>query len=198
MRSFNATTMPDRDWWTVLWPDPEEVLGKLGAPTGRNAIDLCCGDGYFTTPLARISAPGTVYALEMDPDVLQLAREYLEAGEICNCVFIQDDAMNVARRVPEQVDFVLFANTFHGVPDQTGLASEIREVLVREGRLAVVNWYPALREQTPVLGEPRGPAAELRMSPEQTKKVVSPAGFNLERILKLSPYHYGACFERRG
>lgn len=198
MGFFNATRMPDRDWWAVLWPDPEEVLRKLGVPTGRNVVDLCCGDGCFTAPLARISAPGTVYALEMDPGVIQLAREYLEAREADNCVFIQDDAINVALRVPEQVDFVLFANTFHGVPDQTGLASEIRKVLVREGRLAIVNWYPAPREQTPVLGKPRGPAAELRMSPEQTEKVVSPAGFSLERIVELPPYHYGAWFTRRG
>lgn len=55
---------------------------------------------------------------------------------------------------------------------------------------------PAPRERTRVLDEPRGPATEMRMSPEQTRAAVEPEGFDLEQIVELPPYHYGAVFVR--
>ena len=63
---FPATTMPDRDWWATLWPDPEAVIGLLGVKPTMTVVDLCCGDGYFTAPLARI-VDGKVYGVDIDP-----------------------------------------------------------------------------------------------------------------------------------
>jgi SAM-dependent methyltransferase len=111
---FPATQMPDRNWWSALWPDPEGVLKKLEVPREGPAVDLCCGDGYFTAPLARLVAPARVYALELDPEILGRAREYVAGVGETNCVFVQDDARNVAQRIPTPVGFVLIANTFHG------------------------------------------------------------------------------------
>ena len=54
-----------------------------------------------------------------------------------------------------------------------------------------------MREQTPVLDEPRGPPTQMRMAIEQTGAAVEPAGFELQRIVELPPYHYGMVFVRR-
>ena len=35
------------------------------------------------------------------------------------------------------------------------------------------------------------------MSPEKTGAVVEPAGFELERVMELPPYHYGMVFVRK-
>ena len=64
------------------------------------------------------------------------------------------------------------------------------------GRFAIVNWHARPREETTILGEPRGPATELRITPETTIGAVTPAGFRLNGIVELPPYHYGAVFER--
>src|SRR5712671_2007335 len=69
---FPATAMPDADWWQVLWPDPAEVLAEIGVRPGMVVIDLCCGDGLFTPPLARVA--GRVYAIDIDPVMLDRAR----------------------------------------------------------------------------------------------------------------------------
>ena len=194
---FPATRMPDRDWWGALWPDPEGALKKLEVPREGPAVDLCCGDGYFTAPLARLVTPARVYALELDPEILEQARDYVAGRGGTNCVFVQDDARNLAQHIPAPVGFVLIANTFHGIPDKTDLVRKVREVLGAGGRLAIVNWHPVRREQTRVLGQPRGPATEMRMSVEQTSASVEPAGFELERAVELPPYHYGAIFARK-
>ncbi|ARU31952.1 hypothetical protein CAP31_09845 [Sulfuriferula sp. AH1] len=61
---------------------------------------------------------------------------------------------------------------------------------------AIVNWHPLPRETTPVLGQPRGPRTELRLSAEQTQQAVEPAGLRLETLVELPPYHYGAIFRK--
>ena len=52
---FPATTMPDADWWQALWLDPPKILVEMGVEPGMVAVDLCCGDGLFTVPLAHIA-----------------------------------------------------------------------------------------------------------------------------------------------
>ena len=190
---FPATGMPDRDWWSALWPDPEGVLRKLGVEPGMTVVDLCCGDGYFTAPLAGLVS-GRVYGVDLDPAMLEQAKaEVLRAGATVR-KWIRADARDLAGLIPEKVDFVLIANTFHGVPEQTALALGVAAVLKTAGTFAVVNWHPLPREQTVVLGEPRGPKTSLRMAPEKVRAVVEPAGFAWQRLVELPPYHYGALF----
>jgi protein-L-isoaspartate O-methyltransferase len=199
MGLFPRTGMPDREWWSVLWPDPEDVFQKLGVPRGETSVDLCSGDGYFTAPLSRWAVPGKVYALEMDTETAGRAREYLSARGSGNCVVIEDDARNLAAHVHEPVGFTLIANTFHGIPgpDRRDLIHKVYEMVRPGGRLAIINWHPLPREQTPVLDEPRGPPTRMRMSLEQTRAAVEqPVRFSLERVVEFPPYHYGVVFTR--
>jgi SAM-dependent methyltransferase len=193
---FPATVMPDPDWWHALWPDPEEVLRALGIGPGLEVVDLCCGDGHFTAPLARLVAPGPAIGFDLDPAMLAESRRV--CANCTNCLWIEGDAMALSQLVPDPVDYVLMANTFHGVAEPTALAREVVQVLKPGGRFVIVNWYPLPREETPVLGLPRGPRSELRMSPEQTCAVIDPAGFELEELAELPPYHYGAIFKKTG
>jgi SAM-dependent methyltransferase len=188
---FPATAMPDREWWQALWPDPEGTLRKIGARPGTRVIDLCCGDGYFTAPLARLVASGEVIALDLSPEMLRQARDEAAAQGVDNVTFLEGDARDLPRLVSGTVDQVLIANTFHGVPDQTGLARAVRQVLKPGGRFVVINWYPIPRVQTTVLGAPRGPRTDMRMTPESVLDAVRPAGFEQLQVVDLPPFHYG-------
>lgn len=187
--------MPDRYWWAALWPDPASLLLSLGVSPGMTVLDLCCGDGYFTAPLAKI-VDGRVYALDLDPEMIELARLEASRQGVSVLKWITADARDIEQLIPEQVDFVLIANTFHGVPDQAGLVRAVAKTLKSHGLFAVVNWHQLPREQTTVLGQPRGPKTAMRMSPEAIQAVVEPVGFGFGRTVDLPPYHYGVVFER--
>ncbi|MHB1591666.1 MAG: class I SAM-dependent methyltransferase [Sulfuricella sp.] len=193
-RLFPATSMPDQDWWQALWPDPDGIVRNLRIESGMTVVDLGCGDGYFTAAIARQVGPGRTIGLDLDPAMLEQAKAVCDG--IANCDWLLGDAMELSRLIASPVDFVLIANTFHGVPDKTSLAREIAAVLAPAGRFAIVNWHPIVREKTPVLGQPRGPRTELRMSPKQTRAVVEAAGFKLETLVELPPYHYGTIFRK--
>jgi predicted methyltransferase len=76
------------------------------------------------------------------------------------------------------------------------LAQAVHDILKPGGLFAIVSWYARPREETTVLGEPRGPATQLRMTPEQTIVSVEPGGLKFRNRVEVSPYHYGAVFER--
>ena len=191
---FPATLMPDRDWWQALWPDPAQVLVAMGIVSGMAVIDLGCGDGYFTAPMANLVGTGKVTGFDLNPQMLTQAQA--NCAGLPTVKWIAGDAMALSRLVPGQVDYVLMANTFHGVPDKTGLAREARSVLKPGGRFGVINWYPLAREETTVLGLPRGPVTPMRLSPEATRQSIEPAGFRFGGQVELPPYHYGAWFVR--
>jgi len=191
---FPATGMPDPGWWHALWSDPVETLRKIGIRPAMDVIDLCCGDGHFTAPLCALVDDGSVLGVDLDDRLLDAATAACAGRE--NFTPILADARDLEEVIPSPVDFVLIANTFHGVPDKTELARVVHRVLKPGGRFAVVNWYPRPREETTVLGKARGPATELRMAPREVAVLVEPAGFRQVDVIDLEPYHYGAVFER--
>jgi ubiquinone/menaquinone biosynthesis C-methylase UbiE len=184
--------MPDADWWLALWPHPVDVVRRLGVSNTAEVIDLCCGDGLFTLPLARMARH--VVAIDLDPVTLSLARARALAEGLTNCTFTVGDAYDLERLVPGQVDLVLIANTFHGVPDKTRLAHAVGAVLKPGGRLVVINWHRRPREETIVLGRSRGPKTEMRMTPEEVEAAVAGAGLRRVSVVELPPFHYAAIF----
>ena len=192
---FEGTGMPDPGWWEALWPDPTKVLRDVGVTPGMDVVDLCSGDGWFSFPLAKMAR--SVIAIDIDAALLEAAKMRIsERGGAPNCTFVEADAYDIAKVVRQPVDHVFLANTFHGVPDKPRLARAVRDVLKPGGLFAIVSWYARPREETTVLGEPRGPATELRMTPEQTIAGVEPSGLKFRTRAEVSPYHYGAVFER--
>jgi len=192
---FEGTGMPEPGWWEALWPDPAKVLRDVGVTPGMDVVDLCSGDGWFTFPLATIARG--VIAVDIDAALLEAAKVRItERGGAPNCKFVVADAYDVAKVLRHAVDHVFLANAFHGVPDRTRLAQAVHDILKPGGLFVIVSWYARPREETTVLGEPRGPATQLRMTPEQTVVRVEPGGIKFRNRVEVSPYHYGAVFER--
>lgn len=191
---FKGTEMPTAGWWEALWPDPAMVLKQVGIRAGMTVIDLCSGDGWFTLQIAKIASH--VVAVDIDAKLLDVAKLRLAESGLTNSDFVEGNAYDVAKIVPQPADFVFLANAFHGVPERTRLAHAVGDALKSGGHFAIVNWHARPREETTILGEPRGPLTELRITPDATVAAVAPAGLRLDRIVELPPYHYGAIFEK--
>jgi len=191
---FPASAMPDPDWWEALWPQPERTVASLGIASGMRVVDLCCGDGLFTLPMARLAAE--VVAIDLDSEMLKRVRARLDLAGINNCRVVEGDAYRVAELSFGAADMVVMANTFHGVPDKARLCQAVASALKLGGQFVVVNWHRRPREETIVLGRPRGPQTELRMTADDAAAAVEPAGLIVARTIELPPYHDGAIFQK--
>jgi SAM-dependent methyltransferase len=192
---FQGTEMPIAGWWEALWPDPAGVLAAVGLRSGMDVIDLCSGDGWFTLQIAKVARH--VSAIDIDPTLLEVARHRLVESQVTNIEFIAGGAYDIAK-LAGPADFVFMANAFHGVPDRARLAKAVGAALKPGGQFVIVNWHKRPREQTPILGEPRGPKTELRMAPEETIKSVEAGGLKFIKVVEIPPYHYGVIFGHTG
>lgn len=195
MDRFQNTRQPDWDWWGKLWPTPGETLRRLGIETGTTLAEVGSGNGYFALPAARIVSPATVYAVDLDPELLAELDRLADQQAIENVTTVRADARDLSEHLPEPADDVLIANTLHGADDPAALVREADDATASDGRLLVVNWRDEPRESTTVAGEPRGPPTDLRLSPGETAALVEDAtDWTQSRRVALPPHHYGLTF----
>ena len=102
---FQGTEMPTAGWWEALWPDPANVLAAVGLRSGMDVIDVCSGDGWFTLQIAKVARHVT--AIDIDPNLLEVAKHRLMERGANNCNFIAGDAYEIAK-LAGPADFVFF------------------------------------------------------------------------------------------
>jgi ubiquinone/menaquinone biosynthesis C-methylase UbiE len=129
-------------WWLMAFVDDRvralvqptaPVLASLVAP-GHACLDVGCGMGYFTVPLARLVGPnGQVIAVDVQPRMLEGGARRLEREGLGDRVSLHLAAQSDWVR-PEHYDFILAFWMLHEVPDRKGFLATLRQVLKPSGR----------------------------------------------------------------
>ena len=135
------------------WQQPARVIQTLALEPGARVADLGAGGGYFTFRLADAVGPsGVVYAVDVDPDMLDYLRGRAQDEQRANVVVIEaayDDP-----KLPEAgVDLVLVVNTYHHLEQRTAYFERVKRGLRPGGRLALIELreggFPAGHFTTP-------------------------------------------------
>ncbi|HXE97910.1 MAG TPA: class I SAM-dependent methyltransferase [Dongiaceae bacterium] len=182
--------MPDEEMWIGFF-DPAKVLAVLGLERGiQDLVEFGCGYGTFTLAAAGITA-GTVHALDIEPEMVEVVRQKCTADGIANVqAGVRDFVTNGTGLDNNSMDAALLFNILHH-DEPVALMKEALRVLKPNGMLAVIHWNydPAT---------PRGPAMEIRPRPEQCIAWGREAGFrfNERNRYDLPPYHYGLRFKK--
>lgn len=169
--------------------NPSQIFNALGLAQDMTFADIGAGPGYFTLPAAAwVGSGGLVYALDIEPEMLQRLEQRLETNEVDNvrCLNSQESTLPLP---DESVDRALLANVLHEAIEPTELLREVRRILRPGGRLAVVEWHPASTES--------GPPAEERLPVSETKALLKKAGFNGVSEFEVGPTHYGVLTEEK-
>ena len=117
-----------------LFHDPEPLLAPYGKP-GMTVVDVGCGMGYFTIPLAKITGPGgKVIAVDLQQRMLDaLMRRASKAGVADRIIPHCCQKENLGVEGP--ADFALAFWMAHEVPDKPRFFREIFSFLKQGGRL---------------------------------------------------------------
>ena len=108
-RSFDD---PARDVWQM----PERVIAALDIAAGEAVADIGAGTGYFTVRIAEQTAARVVFAVDIEPAMVDHVRERAAEAGLAQVagVLAAPDSPNL----PEPVDVALIVNTFHHIADR--------------------------------------------------------------------------------
>ncbi len=181
--------MPDEERWQSFF-DPGTILNELGLEENRwMVVDMGCGYGTFSIPAAR-RISGTVYAIDIDPQMVAICQAKAEAAGLQNIICQQRDFVAQGTGLPDQsADFVMLFNILHA-EHPVDLLQEAHRILAPGGKVGVIHWIydPST---------PRGPSMNIRPRPEQCQAWVQAAGFQLIRpFIPFPPYHYGMAGQK--
>lgn len=122
-----------------LFEKPEEVLGPY-LRSGATALDVGCGMGFFSLPMAGlVGSGGRVICVDLQQRMINsLARRAARAGvsERIETRVCSKDSLGI-RDLQGEVDFALAYAVVHEVPDAAAFLVEIGDVLVPGGRLLI-------------------------------------------------------------
>ena len=178
--------MPREPQWKRFFK-PAQILETLGVKGGHIA-DMGSGYGTFSIPAAKRTS-GTVFAIEIEPELVQELKAKAKEKNIKNIKTMQRDvARHGTGLKAKSVNHVLLFNILH-CENPTELLKEASRVLERDGTIAVIHWN--FDPNTP-----RGPPMSIRPKPEQITHWAKKAGLVLYKKYDLPPYHYGLVFKQ--
>ncbi len=116
----------------------EEFVDRLNLPAGAHVLDVACGTGNLTIPLARRGAVAT--GVDIAANLLQQARERAN-NEGLDVSFDEGDAEQLPY---EDASFDAVVTMFGAMfaPRPEVVAAEFARVLKPGGMLAMANWTP--------------------------------------------------------
>ena len=155
---------PARDAWQM----PARVIESLKLAPGASVADIGAGTGYFTVRLSRAVHHGTVYAVDIEPKMLEHIRTRATKEHLANVVTVQ--AAPQSANIPRPVDLVIIVDTYHHIPSRVSYFGALKKSVAPSGRVAIIDFKK---------DAPDGPPPEFRLEAEQIIGEMKQAGFAL-------------------
>ena len=146
---------PTCPWWFLftfdnplrkLYQDPEKILTPF-INEGDTAVDLGCGMGYFSLPLAKlVGEEGQVIAVDLQSRMLSGLKRRAKKTNLLEHIKIHQCSQDQID-IPGPVDFVLAFWMVHEVHNSRAFLDQIRDMLKYQGHLLIVEPYIHVSER---------------------------------------------------
>lgn len=123
--------------------DGERVVRWLDVQPGQRVADIGSGFGDFAMRFAAAVGPGgVVYAVDTDPDLRAAVTQVAQRRGLAQVrpIAASDDDPGI----PEPVNLVFLASSFHHLPDRVSYFERLRELVQPGGRVAILEGRPSL------------------------------------------------------
>jgi ubiquinone/menaquinone biosynthesis C-methylase UbiE len=173
----------------------EEPFAELSALLPLNSmnviLDLGCGSGFYTFPLAHFSAPDAkVYALDTSDKMIEFLQKNIQHGTLVKPI----SSIDVSKIIPEvikpnrfsnpkqSVDLLFCAKVFHELDNLPQFLKETKRVLKKGGSLFIMDWQKKPME--------KGPPLEHRIDLDDGIKTLEQNNFKIIKSGELFKFYY--------
>ncbi len=164
------------------------LLSNLPIQPGDQVADIGAGTGYFSLPMAeRVGETGTVYAVDIQPEMLQIIADRSERSGITNIKRVLAD-VDDPRLPADTLDLVLFVDAYHEFEWPREVMTGVFRSLVSGGKVVLIEYRAE---------DPSVPIKRLhKMSEAQARKELEAIGLKFTANLDFLPQQHFLVFEK--
>ncbi|MBI1353627.1 MAG: methyltransferase domain-containing protein [Acidobacteria bacterium] len=167
---------------------PSKLLEALDLRPGQTVADIGCGNGFYSLQIAqRVGPTGKVYAVDIQPEMLELLQQRAAEAGVTNIVPVLSTPADP--KLPEgAVDLILLVDVYHELAYPEQMLAGMRRGLSPDGRIALAEY----REED--LSVPIKPLH--KMSKAQMRKEYESNGLRLVGQFDQLPWQHLMFFAR--
>jgi len=165
---------------------PTKAVAALRLRPGQVVADIGAGSGYYTMLLSAAVGPtGRVYATDIEPKMLTLIRNKVEARRISNVELVLGSATEP--RLPDGVlDLALMVDVYHELSQPQAFLQSLRRSLKPDGRLVLIEF----RKESPDVPI----REEHKMSVRDARMELEAEGYRWEQVIDVLPWQHVLVF----
>ncbi len=165
---------------------PGRALDALKIQPGETVADIGAGAGYFTWRLAaRVGPGGKVYAVDIQPRMLELLEKNVKARGQSNVIAVLG-AENDPKLPEGSIDLAIMVDVYHEFSQPGKMLEKIRRALRPTGRMVLLEY----RKEDPSVPI----RLEHKMTVPEVRAEIEPEGFRFERVIDTLPRQHILIF----
>lgn len=173
--------------------NPEQLMDAGGVRFGHHVADIGTGrTGHLVFPLAgRVGEEGKVYALDIDPEAVQMVESLRRTRGTQNLHSIWTDIEAPGTvPIPEaSLDVAFLVNVLWTMTRRAEMAQEVNRLMKDDGRILVMDWHQNAMH-------PLAPDEEYRQHPKLIDVYFARANWYPAYEVRISPHHWARAYER--
>jgi SAM-dependent methyltransferase len=118
---------------------PDKLLAALSLRAGMNIADIGAGSGYLSRRMAPLIAPGKVYAVDVQPEMVQMLKELSRRPETANLVPVLGSPDNINLQ-SDSIDLAILVDTYHELSQPYEIMQSVISSLKAGGRVVFVEY----------------------------------------------------------
>lgn len=183
-------------WQGAPWLEREErereergsvLLKELRLATGMQVADIGAGTGWYARRMAPMVAPGRVYAVDVQPQMVAMLERVAAQPGLGNVVPVLGGERD-PRLAPGSIDLALMVDVYHELAYPAEMLDALVVALKPGGRLVLVE-YRAEDKAVPI-------KAVHKMSQAQIRREVTRHGLAWERTADSLPWQHVVVFRK--
>ena len=167
---------------------PDLLLAALALAPGMMVADVGAGTGYYSWQIAgRIGPEGRVYAVDVQPQMLDLLKENMRRRGVRNVqpVLGKADDSGLA---PASIDLAMMVDVYHELDQPREVLESLQRALRPGGRLVLVE-YRAEDDSVPI-------KRLHKMSVAQIRREVGAQGLEWQQTIETLPWQHIVIFRK--